>query len=764
MPILDSLRFIEVIRDDANILTATPEQVLDTVMFIGTAKKIEQGKIPVLPIYTKVLLNSGDTYTVAYGHNPQEYTVTCAPLEEQTSGTMIAADLLKGKTGWVNGVLITGEMENNGAFNEELACSESVTIPKGYHDGNGHVVATSLALQTVATATDAEILIGKTAWVKGVLVVGTMIDNRATEITLQAGEEYIIPEGYHHGSGKVVVSTLASQTTGTAEAGDIAVGKTAWVNGVLITGTIPKIGAQTTKIPVNGTYTIPYGIHGGLGKVVNETPTIDGLTITPSFEAQTISVKGNYFTKDITVSALNALNYNLFDSTSQVLITDNHSVDSGTNFTIDNTLPVDNWHDNATFNLYLITATVSGYGSSDINTTGLIFANGLKSDKLDTSKFTILNDGTIDINVTHSFHADTNAHVFKLTVNNAHGTSAITVDIQIQEAAQFRQYGDNHDIYSDTTLATGSYINDIIDKSLVTMQRSSVEPVGITTTDISNKQDKSVVTWFDSTTNIQYWYSKYNKVYMNPDSSNMFYNCSELISVTGLGFDTSKVTNMSQMFMMGGLTKGKLADISELEKWDTSKVTLMYNLFSKQNILVDFDPLLNWDTSKVTDMGGMFDECMSMDGTFTSRLVNWKTTNVTNMESMFQVCRLITDTPSTFDTSNVKNMQFMFNGCSNLKNVTLYNTINVTNMQFMFSECVKLSNVPQFDTSKVTIMSCMFMSTKFTGTWEIQYDGDVNISNIFSSTTEPITMKYKTGNTSAAAYDAPVNVTKEIIN
>lgn len=91
----------------------------------------------------------------------------------------------------------------------------------------------------VITASASDILAGKvTVDVEGEAVTGTMTNNGAVTKALAAGGSYTIPKGYHNGSGKVTANSLASQTAGTATAADIVSGKTAWVGGSKVTGTM----------------------------------------------------------------------------------------------------------------------------------------------------------------------------------------------------------------------------------------------------------------------------------------------------------------------------------------------------------------------------------------------------------------------------------------------------------------------------------------------------------------------------------------------
>lgn len=59
-----------------------------------------------------------------------------------------------------------------------------------------------------ATASAAEILLTKTAYVNGAKVTGTMPNNGAVTGTISAkAQQYTVPQGYHDGSGKVSISS-----------------------------------------------------------------------------------------------------------------------------------------------------------------------------------------------------------------------------------------------------------------------------------------------------------------------------------------------------------------------------------------------------------------------------------------------------------------------------------------------------------------------------------------------------------------------------
>ena len=93
--------------------------------------------------------------------------------------------------------------------------SDTITADKlleGYtaHDKSGAIITGTNTYDSDTsddTAAVAEILVGKTAHARGTQLTGTMPNNGAvTKAISNLTDEYIIPQGYHDGSGKVFIS------------------------------------------------------------------------------------------------------------------------------------------------------------------------------------------------------------------------------------------------------------------------------------------------------------------------------------------------------------------------------------------------------------------------------------------------------------------------------------------------------------------------------------------------------------------------------
>ena len=250
------------------------------------------------------------------------------------------------------------------------------------------------------------------------------------------------------------------------------------------------------------------------------------------------------------------------------------------------------------------------------------------------------------------------------------------------------------------------------------------------------ESDYEIKLWLDPTDKTAYYYTESEKIYLNEDSSEMFYRSKSeqklknILDINLTSFDTSKVKDMHDMFCyMINLTSLNLSNFDtsqvtnmaymfngmynltnlELSNFDTSKVAYMGYMFSGMSKLTSLN-LSSFDTSKVTDMRAMFN---NMSNLTSLNLFNFNTSNVTRMYSMFSGMSNLTALDlSNFDTSKVTDMRAMFAGLPNLAtlNLSSFDTSNVTDMSGMFYEASNLSvlNLSNFNTPKVTNMEAMF--------------------------------------------------------
>ena len=142
-----------------------------------------------------------------------------------------------------------------------------------FHDKNGAILEGSCTYDadtSDATASASDILTGKSGYVNGSKVSGSMTNNGSVTGTLTTkAQEYTVPTGYHDGGGKVKISTTEQNK--------------------IIAG---NIKSGVTILGVEGSYT-------------GEAISAQSKTTTPTFSQQTILPDNDYdYLSQVTVNAI----------------------------------------------------------------------------------------------------------------------------------------------------------------------------------------------------------------------------------------------------------------------------------------------------------------------------------------------------------------------------------------------------------------------------------------------------------------------------
>lgn len=181
--------------------------------------------------------------------------------------------------------------------------------------------------------------------------IESLVNRGAVSVTVQEGETYTIPAGYHNGSGtvsgvagggnytlqsKTAIPTKKQQSitpdsgyyglsdvtvaaipdayqdvsTVNAAAADVLSGKIiVTANGTVTTGTMTNNGnVAKTLNTTTVSYTIPKGYHGGTGTV---TITLEEKSVTPTKAVQTITPTSGKVLSKVTVAAIPAAYQNV---------------------------------------------------------------------------------------------------------------------------------------------------------------------------------------------------------------------------------------------------------------------------------------------------------------------------------------------------------------------------------------------------------------------------------------------------------------------
>jgi surface protein len=141
-------------------------------------------------------------------------------------------------------------------------------------------------------------------------------------------------------------------------------------------------------------------------------------------------------------------------------------------------------------------------------------------------------------------------------------------------------------------------------------------------------------------------------------------------------WDTSRVTNMEQMF----LRARSFGPGQQIGGWDVGRVTNMYEMFSEAESFNQ--PINRWNVSNVLTMSEMFAHAESFD----QPIGDWDVGRVMSMSGMFYHAESFNRPINRWDVSNVLNMSEMFYSAYSFNQpIGNWNVARVTNMYAMFT-------------------------------------------------------------------------------
>ena len=173
-----------------------------------------------------------------------------------------------------------GGIENRGAVSASVQEGDTYTIPAGYHNGSGTV--------------------------SGVSGCGNYSLQSKT-VTPTKAQQPITPDSGYYGLSDVTVAAIPDAyqdvSSVTAAAGDVLTGKIlVTADGKVTTGTMPNNGAVSKVLDTGTTtYTIAKGFHSGTGSV---KITTEAKTVTPTKESQQVTPSTGKVLSQVTVAAI----------------------------------------------------------------------------------------------------------------------------------------------------------------------------------------------------------------------------------------------------------------------------------------------------------------------------------------------------------------------------------------------------------------------------------------------------------------------------
>ena len=157
---------------------------------------------------------------IAHDKSGAAITGACTYDADTSDATAASAEILSGKTAYVNKIKVTGEMRNNGAVTGSISKkAEAYSIPIGYHEGSCKVaISTTEQAKIIATNIRAGVsILGVTGTMSGT----ESVKAQAKTVTPTTTQQTVLPDssqGFNYLS-QVTVEAIPYNESDNAQGG-----------------------------------------------------------------------------------------------------------------------------------------------------------------------------------------------------------------------------------------------------------------------------------------------------------------------------------------------------------------------------------------------------------------------------------------------------------------------------------------------------------------------------------------------------------------
>lgn len=160
----------------------------------------------------------------AHGADGEIINGSCTYDANTQDATATEAEILSGKTAYNKGNKVTGTMKNNGSYNSSIeTVNEAIKIPQGYHDGSGNVM---ISASEQAKIIPSNIRDGVTLLgVEGTMSGSEDVKAQSKSVTPSIQGETVLPDtGYTHLTQVTVAPIPYNETDNSAGGTTVTIG------------------------------------------------------------------------------------------------------------------------------------------------------------------------------------------------------------------------------------------------------------------------------------------------------------------------------------------------------------------------------------------------------------------------------------------------------------------------------------------------------------------------------------------------------------